>query len=55
MIYVMRSARRSQKDVDQHYQDTTVPPVVCDDHADVLKAATADQLKQLFPDHQAQA
>jgi hypothetical protein len=54
MRIVMQPARRSEKDVDQHYQDTIVNPVVFDDHADVLDAATIDQLKQLFPDGQAQ-
>ncbi|MEU6708094.1 hypothetical protein [Streptomyces wuyuanensis] len=54
MRIVMQPARRSEKDVDQHYQDTIVKPVVFDDHADVLDAATLSQLKQLFPDGQAQ-
>lgn len=54
MRIVMQPARRSEKDVDQHYQDTIVQPVVFDDHADVLDTATIDQLKQLFPDGQAQ-
>ncbi|MFF8402189.1 hypothetical protein ACF06P_11230 [Streptomyces sp. NPDC015684] len=54
MRIVMQPARRSEKDVDQHYQDTIVNPVVFDDHADVLDASTIDQLKQLFPDGQAQ-
>jgi hypothetical protein len=54
MRIVMQPARRSQKDVDQHYQDTIVHPVIFDDHADVLEAATVDQLKQLFPNGQAQ-
>ncbi|MFF4147474.1 hypothetical protein ACFY0A_40710 [Streptomyces sp. NPDC001698] len=54
MRIVMQPARRSEKDVDQHYQDTIVNPVVFDDHADILDAATIDQLKQLFPDGQAQ-
>jgi hypothetical protein len=54
MRIVMQPARRSEKDVDQHYQDTIVKPVVFDDHADVLDATTINQLKQLFPDGQAQ-
>ncbi|WDO06206.1 hypothetical protein ME763_11250 [Streptomyces murinus] len=54
MRIVMQPARRSEKDVDQHYQDTIVTPVVFDDHADILEASTIDQLKQLFPDGQAQ-
>ncbi|MFE2704524.1 MULTISPECIES: hypothetical protein [Streptomyces] len=54
MRIVMQPARRSEKDVEQHYQDTIVKPVVFDDHADVLDAATIDQLKQLFPDGKAQ-
>lgn len=54
MRIVMQPARRSEKDVEQHYQDTIVHPVVFDDHADILDASTIDQLKQLFPDGQAQ-
>jgi hypothetical protein len=54
MRIVMQPARRSQKDVDQHYLDTIVNPVVFDDHADLLDAAIVEQLKQLFPDGQAQ-
>ncbi|MEU3533620.1 hypothetical protein AB0E70_18775 [Streptomyces murinus] len=54
MRIVMQPARRSEKDVDQHYQDTIATPVVFDDHADILEASTIDQLKQLFPDGQAQ-
>lgn len=54
MRIVMQPARRSEKDVEQHYQDTIVTPVVFDDHADLLDASTMDQLKQLFPDGQAQ-
>jgi len=54
MRIVMQPARRSEKDVDQHYQDTIVKPVVFDDHADLLDASTVEQLKQLFPDGQAQ-
>ncbi|MDI1454256.1 hypothetical protein NHG22_10580 [Streptomyces sp. ATE26] len=54
MRIVMQPARRSEKDVDQHYQDTIVSPVVFDEHADILDASTIDQLKQLFPDGQAQ-
>lgn len=54
MRIVMQPARRSEKDVDQHYQDTIVNPVVFDDHADLLDASTVAQLKELFPDGQAQ-
>ncbi|MFE7927521.1 hypothetical protein ACFU6S_02085 [Streptomyces sp. NPDC057456] len=54
MRIVMQPARRSEKDVDQHYQDTIVQPVVFDDHADILDASTIDELKQLFPDGHAQ-
>ncbi len=54
MRIVMQPARRSEKDVEQHYQDTIVHPVVFDDHADLLDAATIDHLKQLFPDGRAQ-
>lgn len=53
MRIVMQPARRSEKDVDRHYQDTIVKPVVFDDHADLLDATTIEQLKQLFPDGQA--
>jgi hypothetical protein len=49
MRIVMQPARRSEKDVEQHYQDTIATPVVFDDHADLLEAATVDRLKQLFP------
>ena len=54
MQIVMQPARRSEKDVEQHYQDTIVHPVVFDDHADILDTSTIDQLKQLFPDGHAQ-
>ncbi|MEU1413275.1 hypothetical protein [Streptomyces sp. NPDC005731] len=54
MRIVMQPARRSEKDVDQHYQDTIVNSVVFDDHADLLDASTVAQLKELFPDGQAQ-
>jgi len=50
MRIVMQPARRSEKDVDQHYQDTIVNPVIFDDHADLLQPGVLDQLKQLFPD-----
>ncbi|MEV5661106.1 hypothetical protein [Streptomyces flaveolus] len=53
MRIVMQPARRSEKDVDQHYQDTIVNPVVFDGHADLLDASTVAQLKELFPDGQA--
>ncbi|MFJ1975326.1 hypothetical protein ACIO93_42675 [Streptomyces sp. NPDC087903] len=54
MRIVMQPARRSEKDVEQHYQETIVHPVVFDDHADILDASTIDELKQLFPDGRAQ-
>ncbi|MCX5232981.1 hypothetical protein [Streptomyces sp. NBC_00233] len=54
MRIVMQPARRSEKDVEQHYQDTIVRPVVFDDHADILDASVAEQLKQLFPGGHAQ-
>ncbi|MFG2950460.1 hypothetical protein [Streptomyces adustus] len=54
MRIVMQPARRSEKDVEQHYQDTIVKPVVFDDHTDVLDAATVDRLRGLYPDGQAQ-
>ncbi|WP_406359378.1 hypothetical protein OID55_41190 [Streptomyces sp. NBC_00715] len=54
MRIVMQPARRSEKDVNQHYQDTIVDPVVFDEHADLLDATTIDRLKQLFPDGHAQ-
>ncbi|MDQ0577930.1 hypothetical protein [Streptomyces rishiriensis] len=54
MRIVMQPARRSEKDVDQHYQDTIIKPVVFDDHADILDASTIDELKQLFPGGEAQ-
>lgn len=54
MRIVMQPARRSEKDVEQHYQDTIVTPVVFDDHADLLDATAIDQLKQLFPEGRAQ-
>jgi hypothetical protein len=46
---VMQPARRSEKDVERHYQDTIVNPVVFDRHADVLGPDTTDRLKLLFP------
>ena len=49
MRIVMQPARRSEKDVDQHYRDTILNHVVFDDHADVLGSALVDQLKTLFP------
>jgi len=54
MRIVMQPARRSEKDVNQRYQDTIATPVVFDDHADVLESSVIDQLKQLFPDGAAQ-
>ncbi|MER5381777.1 hypothetical protein ABT040_16060 [Streptomyces sp. NPDC002688] len=54
MLIVMQPARRSEKDVEQHYQDTIVKPVVFDDHTDLLEAGTVRRLKQLFPDGRAQ-
>ncbi|MER8197685.1 hypothetical protein ABTY00_27485 [Streptomyces microflavus] len=54
MRIVMQPARRSEKDVDQHYQDTIVNPVVFDDHAGLLDASTVAQLKELFPEGRAQ-
>jgi hypothetical protein len=50
MRIVMQPARRSEKDVERHYQDTIVNPVVFDRHADLLSRETTDRLKHLFPD-----
>lgn len=46
---VMQPARRSEKAVERHYQDTIVNPVVFEDHADVLAPSTLAQLGELFP------
>ncbi|MER5866125.1 hypothetical protein [Kitasatospora sp. NPDC002040] len=54
MRIVMQPARRSEKDVNQHYLDTIASPVVFDDHADLLDPDVLARLKQLFPGGSAQ-
>ncbi|WP_328665359.1 hypothetical protein OG905_00410 [Streptomyces sp. NBC_00322] len=50
MRILAQPARRSDKTVERHYQDTIASPVAFDQHADLLDAATLDALKRLFPD-----
>jgi hypothetical protein len=54
MRIVMQPARRSEKDVFQHYRDTVLDPVVFAEHADLLDQNVSDQLQQLFPAGSAQ-
>ncbi|WP_328443459.1 KAP family NTPase [Streptomyces sp. NBC_00386] len=49
MRIFMQPARRSDRTVERHYQDTIVRPVVFDDHADLLDPATLQELRRLFP------
>ncbi len=50
MRILAQPARRSDKTVEKHYQDTIANPVAFEQHGDLLDAATLDALKQLFPD-----
>ncbi|MGY5001061.1 hypothetical protein [Streptomyces griseus] len=50
MRVLAQPARRSDKTVEEHYQDTIASPVVFDQHADLLDTATLDALKRLFPE-----
>lgn len=54
MHIVMQPARRSEKVVNKHYEDTIVSPVDIDAHAHLLEPEVVEQLKQLFPSGQAQ-
>ncbi|MEU0786894.1 P-loop NTPase fold protein [Streptomyces sp. NPDC006173] len=49
MRIFMQPARRSDRIVERHYQDTIVRPVVFDEHTDLLDPATLQRLRQLFP------
>ncbi|MFJ1975327.1 P-loop NTPase fold protein [Streptomyces sp. NPDC087903] len=49
MRIFMQPARRSDRTVERHYQDTIVRPVVFDQHADLLDTATLQTLRRLFP------
>ncbi|NMI54255.1 MULTISPECIES: P-loop NTPase fold protein [unclassified Streptomyces] len=49
MRIFMQPARRSDRIVERHYQDTIVRPVVFDEHADLLDPATLQILRRLFP------
>ncbi|MET8101530.1 P-loop NTPase fold protein [Streptomyces sp. NPDC005236] len=49
MRIFMQPARRSDRTVERHYQDTIVRPVVFNDHADLLDPATLQELRRLFP------
>ncbi|MCX4920188.1 P-loop NTPase fold protein [Streptomyces sp. NBC_00687] len=49
MRIFMQPARRSDRIVERHYQDTIVRPVIFDEHADLLDPATLQRLRQLFP------
>ena len=50
MGIALQPARRSDKNVDQHYRDTILSPVAFDQHIDLLGTELADQLKAVFPD-----
>ncbi|WP_406359368.1 hypothetical protein [Streptomyces sp. NBC_00715] len=49
MRIFMQPARRSDRTVERHYQDTIVRPVVFDEHADLLDAVTLQRLRRRFP------
>lgn len=49
MRVLMQPARRSEKTVEKHYQDTIASPVVFAEHADLLDPGTLAQLHALFP------
>ncbi|MER5472485.1 P-loop NTPase fold protein [Streptomyces sp. NPDC002685] len=49
MRIFMQPARRSDRIVERHYQDTIVSPVAFDEHADLLDPATLQRLRRLFP------
>ncbi|MDT0453127.1 hypothetical protein [Streptomyces hesseae] len=54
MRIVMQPARRSEKVVNKHYEDTITSPVDFEHHAHHLEPAVVDQLKELFPSGKAQ-
>ncbi|MBV7652601.1 hypothetical protein C0R01_23895 [Streptomyces albidoflavus] len=54
MRIVMQPARRSEKVVNKHYEDTIAKPVDFDQHAHLLEPEVIVQLKELFPKGAAQ-
>ncbi|MYU06448.1 hypothetical protein GTY81_21700 [Streptomyces sp. SID8366] len=50
MQVLAQPARRSDRTVEQHFQDTIVRPVVFSDHVDLLEPSTLSALQRLFPD-----
>ncbi|MEV6161513.1 hypothetical protein AB0L71_06245 [Streptomyces sp. NPDC052052] len=50
----MQPARRSEKVVNKHYEDTIASPVDIDANAHLLEPEVVERLKQLFPSGQAQ-
>jgi len=54
MRILAQPARRSDRTVERHYQETIARPVVFGQHADLLDPATLDTLKRLFPTGSAQ-
>ncbi|MFE6962993.1 hypothetical protein [Streptomyces sp. NPDC057696] len=54
MRIVMQPARRSEKVVNKHYEDTIAKPVVFDEHAHLLEPHVIGKLKELFPGGAAQ-
>ncbi|MFF3060150.1 hypothetical protein [Streptomyces sp. NPDC057909] len=54
MRIIMQPARRSEKVVNKHYEDTIASPVDIDANAHLLEPKVVEQLKQLFPSGQAQ-
>lgn len=54
MRVLAQPARRSDRTVERHFQDTIVRPVVISDHADLLDPSTLNDLQRLFPSGAAQ-
>ncbi|MFB6680029.1 hypothetical protein ACFCWG_48155 [Streptomyces sp. NPDC056390] len=54
MRIVMQPARRSEKVVNKHYEDTIAKPVVFDEHDHLLEPHIIGKLKELFPGGAAQ-
>ncbi|MFB8439346.1 P-loop NTPase fold protein [Streptomyces niveus] len=54
MKVLAQPARRSDRTVEQHFQDTVARPVVFDQHADLLDPTTLRALRRIFPSGSAQ-
>ncbi|MFJ6083547.1 P-loop NTPase fold protein [Streptomyces sp. NPDC092369] len=54
MRVLAQPARRSDRTVEQHFQDTVAQPVVFNAHADVLEPSTLSALQRLYPNGAAQ-